>query len=100
MPSRMPSAAPGAGLKDPARPIGSFIFLGSSGVGKTEMAKALAEFMFDDEDALVRDRHERVPRAAHRLATVRRAARLRRLRGRWSTDRSRAPPPLSGRALR
>jgi ATP-dependent Clp protease ATP-binding subunit ClpC len=43
-----------AGLKDPKRPIGSFIFLGSSGVGKTEMAKALAEFMFDDEDALVR----------------------------------------------
>jgi ATP-dependent Clp protease ATP-binding subunit ClpC len=43
-----------AGLKNPRRPIGSFIFLGSSGVGKTEMAKALAEFMFDDEDALVR----------------------------------------------
>ncbi len=43
-----------AGLKDPKRPIGSFIFLGSSGVGKTEMAKALAEFMFDDEEALVR----------------------------------------------
>ncbi|MCH7609214.1 MAG: AAA family ATPase [Chloroflexi bacterium] len=43
-----------AGLKDPKRPIGSFIFLGASGVGKTEMAKALAEFMFDDEDALVR----------------------------------------------
>ncbi|HEX9680559.1 MAG TPA: AAA family ATPase [Anaerolineales bacterium] len=43
-----------AGLKDPKRPIGSFIFLGSSGVGKTEMAKALAEFMFDNEDALVR----------------------------------------------
>ncbi|MEE8568843.1 MAG: AAA family ATPase [Anaerolineales bacterium] len=43
-----------AGLKDPRRPIGSFIFLGSSGVGKTEMAKALAEFMFDDPDALVR----------------------------------------------
>ncbi|MDX1600175.1 MAG: AAA family ATPase [Anaerolineales bacterium] len=43
-----------AGLKDPRRPIGSFIFLGSSGVGKTEMAKALAEFLFDNEDALVR----------------------------------------------
>jgi ATP-dependent Clp protease ATP-binding subunit ClpC len=43
-----------AGLKDPRRPIGSFIFLGSSGVGKTEMAKALAEFLFDEEDALVR----------------------------------------------
>ena len=43
-----------SGLKDPNRPIGSFIFLGSSGVGKTELAKALAEFMFDDENAMVR----------------------------------------------
>jgi ATP-dependent Clp protease ATP-binding subunit ClpC len=43
-----------SGLKDPRRPIGSFIFIGPSGVGKTEVAKALAEFMFDDEDALVR----------------------------------------------
>jgi ATP-dependent Clp protease ATP-binding subunit ClpC len=43
-----------SGLKDPRRPIGSFIFLGSSGVGKTELAKALAGFMFDDEDAMVR----------------------------------------------
>jgi len=43
-----------SGLKDPRRPIGSFIFLGRSGVGKTELAKALAEFMFDDEDAMVR----------------------------------------------
>jgi len=43
-----------SGMKDPRRPIGSFIFLGSSGVGKTELAKALAEFLFDDEDALVR----------------------------------------------
>ena len=43
-----------SGLKDPKRPTGSFIFLGASGVGKTELAKALAEFLFDDEDALVR----------------------------------------------
>lgn len=43
-----------SGLKDPKRPIGSFIFLGSSGVGKTELAKSLAEFLFDDEDALLR----------------------------------------------
>jgi ATP-dependent Clp protease ATP-binding subunit ClpC len=42
-----------SGLKDPKRPIGSFIFLGSSGVGKTELAKALAWFMFDDEEALL-----------------------------------------------
>lgn len=43
-----------SGLKDPTRPIGSFIFLGASGVGKTELAKVLAWFLFDDEDALVR----------------------------------------------
>ncbi len=43
-----------AGLQDPNRPIGSFIFLGPTGVGKTELARALAEFLFDDEDAMVR----------------------------------------------
>ncbi|GAC1657648.1 MAG: ATP-dependent protease ATP-binding subunit ClpC [Candidatus Dormibacteraceae bacterium] len=43
-----------AGLKDPRRPIGSFIFLGPTGVGKTELARALAEFLFDSEDALIR----------------------------------------------
>ena len=43
-----------SGLKDPRRPIGSFILIGPSGVGKTELAKALAEFMFDNEEALVR----------------------------------------------
>ncbi|MCX7853190.1 MAG: AAA family ATPase, partial [Caldilineales bacterium] len=43
-----------AGLKDPRRPIGSFIFLGPTGVGKTELARALAEFLFDDPDALLR----------------------------------------------
>lgn len=43
-----------SGLKDPRRPVGSFIFLGSSGVGKTELAKAVAWFIFDDEDALLR----------------------------------------------
>ena len=43
-----------AGLKDPGRPIGSFIFLGPTGVGKTELAKALAERLFDDEEAMIR----------------------------------------------
>jgi len=43
-----------AGLQDPNRPIGSFMFLGPTGVGKTELARALAEFLFDDEDAMVR----------------------------------------------
>lgn len=43
-----------AGIQDPNRPIGSFIFLGPTGVGKTELARALAEFMFDEEDAMIR----------------------------------------------
>ncbi|HYI08256.1 MAG TPA: ATP-dependent chaperone ClpB [Thermoanaerobaculia bacterium] len=43
-----------AGLKDPNRPIGSFIFMGPTGVGKTELARALAEYLFDDENAMVR----------------------------------------------
>lgn len=43
-----------AGMKDPNRPIGSFLFLGPTGVGKTELARALAEFMFDDENAMIR----------------------------------------------
>src|SRR5205085_2059775 len=43
-----------SGLQDPNRPIGSFIFLGPTGVGKTELSRALAEFLFDDENAMVR----------------------------------------------
>src|SRR5438874_3925761 len=43
-----------AGLSDPRRPIGSFIFLGPTGVGKTELARALAEFLFDDELKMIR----------------------------------------------
>ena len=43
-----------SGLKDPKRPIGSFLFLGPTGVGKTELARALAEFLFDDERAMIR----------------------------------------------
>jgi ATP-dependent Clp protease ATP-binding subunit ClpC len=43
-----------AGLKDPKRPIGSFIFLGPTGVGKTELARALSEFLFDDEETMIR----------------------------------------------
>src|SRR5690606_22658374 len=43
-----------AGLQDPNRPIGSFIFLGPTGVGKTELTKTLAQFLFDDETAMVR----------------------------------------------
>src|SRR4026209_999452 len=44
----------GAGLSDPSRPIGSFLFLGPTGVGKTELARALADYLFDDERAVVR----------------------------------------------
>jgi ATP-dependent Clp protease ATP-binding subunit ClpB len=47
-------AARARGLGDPDRPIGSFLFLGPTGVGKTELCKALAEFLFDTEDAVVR----------------------------------------------
>ncbi len=47
-----------AGLQDPNRPLGSFLFMGPTGVGKTELAKALAEFLFDDEQAIIQDRHE------------------------------------------
>jgi len=43
-----------AGIADPNRPIGSFLFLGPTGVGKTELSKVLADFMFDDQDALLR----------------------------------------------
>ena len=53
-PSPTRSGAAGPGLQDPNRPIGSFLFLGPTGVGKTELAKALAEFLFDSETAMVR----------------------------------------------
>ena len=53
-PCRAPCVAPAPGLQDPDRPIGSFIFLGPTGVGKTETARALAQFLFDDERAMVR----------------------------------------------
>ena len=52
--SRRPSAAPAPASRIPSGPIGSFIFLGPTGVGKTELAKALAEFMFGSEDALIK----------------------------------------------
>ena len=69
-----------AGLKDPKRPIGSFVFLGPTGVGKTELAKALAEFMFGSEDALIKiDMSEFMER--HNVSRlVGRSSRIRRLR--------------------
>ena len=89
-----------SGLKDPNRPIGSFIFLGPTGVGKTELARALAEFLFDDEHAMIRIDMSRVPGEAHRGAAGRRASRLRGLRGRRAVDRSRAPPAVFRGAVR
>ena len=89
-----------AGLQDPDRPIGSFLFLGPTGVGKTELARALAEFMFDSEDAMVRIDMSRVHGEAHRLPPDRRASRLRRLRGGRPAHRGRAPPAVLGRPAR
>ena len=64
-----------AGLKDPKRPSGSFIFLGPSGVGKTETAKTLAEFLFGDENVADPARHVRVHGEAHGVAARRLASR-------------------------
>ena len=89
-----------AGLSDPNRPIGSFLFLGPTGVGKTELARALADYLFDDERADGAHRHERVPGAPRRLAAGRRAARLRRLRGGRPAHRGGASPPVQRRAAR
>ncbi len=65
-----------AGLSDPNRPSGSFMFLGPTGVGKTELCKALAEFMFDTEEALGAHRHVGVHGEAFGGAPDRRAAGL------------------------
>ncbi len=81
--------------KDPKRPIGSFIFLGPTGVGKTELAKALAEFMFGSEDALVKIGHERVHGAPQRVTLGAGAARLRRLRRGRPADGGRASQDYS-----
>ena len=89
-----------AGLKDPKRPGGSFIFAGPSGVGKTELSKTLAEFLFGDEDSLIQLDMSRVHREAHRLAAVRLAARLRRLRGGRPAHREGAPQAVLGGPLR
>jgi ATP-dependent Clp protease ATP-binding subunit ClpC len=66
-----------AGLKDPKRPGGSFIFAGPSGVGKTELSRTLAQFLFGDSDALIQLDMSRVLREAHRFSSLRCTSRLR-----------------------
>ena len=68
-----------AGIQDPNRPLGSFLFLGPTGVGKTELAKALAEALFDDEKNLDPHRYVRIHGEILRVAPDRRASRIRRL---------------------
>jgi len=83
-----------AGLKDPKRPIGSFIFLGPTGVGKTELTKSLAEFLFGSEDALVQlDMSEFMERHTNG-AFGRGPSRLCGLRRRRSIDRGDPPPAV------
>ena len=67
-----------AGIQDPNRPIGSFLFLGPTGVGKTELAKALAQALFDDEQQHGAHRHDRVYGEILRVASDRRASGIRR----------------------
>ena len=68
-----------AGIADPDRPIGSFLFLGPTGVGKTELAKALAEALFDEREEHGAHRHERVYGEVLRLPPHRRASGIRGL---------------------
>ena len=89
-----------AGLQDPNRPIGSFLFLGPTGVGKTETCKALAEFLFDDESAMVRIDMSEFMEKPCRVAADRRAARLCRLRRRRRADRGGAPAAVPGDPVR
>ena len=77
-----------AGLQDPNRPLGSFMFLGPTGVGKTELAKALAENLFDADDHMVRIDMSEYMEKVVRFAIGRGGTGLRWLRRRRSVDRS------------
>jgi ATP-dependent Clp protease ATP-binding subunit ClpB len=98
--SPTPCAARGPGIADPDRPLGSFLFLGPTGVGKTELARALAEFLFDDERAMLRiDMGEYQEK--HTVARLIGApSRLRRLRRGRPAHRGGPPPPYRCAARR
>ena len=83
-----------AGLQDPKRPIGSFIFLGTTGVGKTELAKALADFLFNNENNMVRIDMSEYQETTYCFATGRCTSWIRGLRGKRATNRSRKTQTL------
>ena len=90
-----------AGLSDPNRPIGSFLFLGPTGVGKTELARALAEFLFDDERADGAHRHVASTwRSTRCRGSIGAPPGLRRLRRGRPAHRGGAPPAVRGGAAR
>ena len=89
-----------AGLKDPRRPGGSFIFAGPTGVGKTELAKTLAEFLFGSEDALIQLDMSEYSEKHTVSPALRLASRLRRLRRGRPAHREGAPQAVLRRALR
>ena len=89
-----------AGLSDPTRPLGVFMLLGPSGVGKTELCKALSEALFGSEDALIRVDMSEYSEEGNRLPVDRLAARLRRLRRRRPTDGRGAETTLQRGAVR
>ena len=88
-----------SGLKDPRRPIGCFMFAGPTGVGKTLLAKTLAEFMFGDEDALVTIDMSEYMEKHNPQSPDWCPSRIRWLRRRWSADRENSSASLLGRAV-
>ena len=96
----MPSAAHARACRDPNRPLGSFLFLGPTGVGKTELCKALAGFLFDSEEHMIRVDMSEFMEKHSGQPPDRCAAGLRRLRRGRHADRSGAPQALQRAAAR